>query len=252
MRPLMFSATLCAVLLGGMAPVAQAYTEVEMFDRKGKPTTIVIQDGWARGATYRSDYTYTLMDLRTPRLYLIDMGEQTVSDVSDVFLKGKRIYYGLKRIGPGPEVAGRPTTEYHVSDINDEHCAQIFLWPTPPEQDLRDLQKLLAQIQIYPEALLPGLGVLAQGLLSPCVRAEMDALGELSERGLIARRINNQGIETLRIGAIRTEGKIEPCMMAPPKHYTLESAPVLAMKLLKRRLFGGREKPPVPLTLSCP
>lgn len=247
MRPLMLG-----FMLAFFAPAALAYTEVEMFDRKGKPTTVVIQDGWARGATYRSDYTYTLIDLRTPRLYLIDMGERTFSDVSDVFLKGKRIYYGLTHVGPGPEVAGRPTEEYRISDINDEHCAQIFLWPTPPEQDLRDMQNMFAQIRVFPEGLLPGLGALAQGLMSPCVRAELDALGELSRKGLIARRVNSHGTETLRIGVIRTEGRIEPCMMALPKHYQIESPPTLAIKLLKRRLFGGREKPPEPLTLRCP
>ncbi|MEW6764659.1 MAG: hypothetical protein AB1344_02570 [Pseudomonadota bacterium] len=241
-----------ALLLGLIAPSALAYTEVDMLDRKGKPTTIVIEDGWARGATYRSDYTYTLMDLRTPRLYLIDMGERTVSDVSDVFLKGKRIEYGLTRIGPGPEVAGRPTVEYKVSDIDDEDCARIFLWPTPPEQDLLELQNLFAQVRVFPEALLPFLGPLAQGLMSSCVRAELDALGELSRKGLIAMRVNYKGETTLRISEVRHEGSIPACMMKLPGHYQQESPPTLALKLLKRRLFGGREKPPEPLTLSCP
>lgn len=223
-----------------------------MLDRKNQPTVLTIDQGWARGVSERSDYTYTLMDLMTPRLYLIDMGEKNITDVSDVFFKGRREDYILKSIGAGPEIAGRGSIEFQVFDPDDGFCSRIFVWPSPAEPELRQVQRMIARIQIHPEALLPLLGPAAKGLLPNCVRAEMDALHEISQHGLIAMRINNKGETTLRISKLRNSGTTEACMMRLPTQYETETPLGSARKTLARRLFGGRDKPAEPLYLKCP
>lgn len=230
-----------------------AALHVELLDRQNQITTLTFQDGWMRGVSPKSDYIYTLVNLKKQRIYIIDMGDKTNTDVTPVFMNGSPHEFKLEALGAGPKVAGRDTQQYQISDDEGEACSRIFLWEQPLEEELVDLQGLLRQIKIDPESLLPVLGPLADGVIPKCVRAEMDALGKLSQKGLIAMRINQEDITTLRIQSVKpTEQEIPNCMMTPPKHYQPETPPSLAMELIVRRLTGGREKPPTPLTNNCP
>ncbi|TQV64913.1 MAG: hypothetical protein FNT29_03175 [Halothiobacillaceae bacterium] len=243
---------LTALLMLALAPSAFGFTVLEVADRKGKVTLITIHDGWARGQTQKSDYTYVLADLKTPGAYFIDMGERTVTDASKVFFGGERLYFDMSKVGAGPEVAGRPTTEYVIRDIYDNLCSRTFIWEQPPEPELQQLQGFFSQIRVHPRSIMPGLGILAQGLLSPCARAELDAFGLLAKKGLPAMRINAWGETTFRITEVRKADDTRPCMLALPRTYADSPAPILAMKILNRALWGGREKPPAPLTTECP
>ena len=232
---------------------ALAALQVELVDRNGQITTLTFQNGWMRGVSPRSDYIYTLMNLKMQRIYLIDMGDKTNTDVTPVFMNGTPHEFGLVALGSGSRVAGRDTKEYLITNDEGVHCAHIFLWEHELEGELVDLQNLLKRIKIDPESLLPVLGPLADGVIPKCVRAEMDALGPLSQKGLIAMRVNQKGITTLRIQGIKTiEQDIPVCMMNLPKHYQPETPPSLAMELIVRRLTGGRNKPATPLTNECP
>ncbi|MDM7322277.1 MAG: hypothetical protein P3W87_003130, partial [Gammaproteobacteria bacterium] len=211
-----------------------------------------LQGGWARGQSEKSDYTYVLADLTAPRVYFVDMGERTLTDATRVFFGGERMFFGLEKAGAGPEVAGRPTTEYIIRDSNDAICSRIFLWERPPEHDLQQLQDFFAAVRVNPREIMPGLGALAQGLLSSCARAELDAIGELARRGLPVMRINAWRETTFRVTAVRQGDGIKACMLALPQSYADLPAPALALKILNRALWGRRPKPPTPLTLECP
>ncbi|MGC8731729.1 MAG: hypothetical protein ACP5OY_08435 [Halothiobacillaceae bacterium] len=243
---------LALVLLLALTPNALAFAVLEYVDRKGKVSLITLQGGWARGQSEKSDYTYVLADLTAPRVYFVDMGERTLTDATRVFFGGERLFFGLEKVGAGPEVAGRPTTEYIIRDGNDALCSRIFLWERPPERDLQQLQDFFAAVRVNPREIMPGLGALAQGLLSSCARAELDAIGELARRGLPVMRINAWRETTFRVTAVRREEGIRACMLALPQSYTDTPAPALALKILNRALWGGRPKPPTPLTLECP
>ncbi len=232
---------------------AIAALQVELVDRHGQITTLTFQDGWMRGVSPKSDYIYTLVNLKKQRIYIIDMGDKTNTDVTSVFMNGTPHEFGLAASGAGPTIAGRDTQEYQISDDEGELCSRIFLWEQPLEEELVNLQSLLRRIKIDPESLLPVLGPLADGVIPKCVRAELDALGTLSQKGLVAMRINQEDVTTLRIQSIKpTEQEIPSCMMTPPKHYQPETPPSLAMEMIVRRLTGGREKPPTPLITDCP
>lgn len=243
---------LSLLLLLTLVPDALAFTVLEYVDRRDKVSLITIENGWARGQTEKSDYTYVLADLTAPRVYFVDMGERTLTDATRVFFGGERLFFNLEKVGTGPEVAGRPTTEYIIRDGNDTLCSRIFLWERPPERDLQQLQDFFAAIRVNPREIIPALGTLAQGLLSPCVRAELDAFGTLAQRGLPVMRINAWNETTFKVTALRKGEGIKPCMLAPPASYTNTPAPILALKILNRALWGGRPKPPTPLTLECP
>lgn len=243
---------LALVLLLALAPNALAFTVLEYVDRKGKVSLITLQGGWARGQSEKSDYTYVLADLTAPRVYFVDMGERTLTDATRVFFGGERLFFGVEKVGAGPIVAGRPTTEYIIRDANDQLCSQIFLWDRPPERDLQQLQDFFAALRVNPREIMPVLGTLAQGLLSPCVRAELDAFGELARRGLPVMRINAWHETTFKVTAVRKDEGIKACMLALPQSYADTPAPALALKILNRALWGGRPKPPTPLTLECP
>jgi len=243
---------LSALLLLALAPSALGFTVLEYVDRKGKASLITMHGGWARGQSEKSDYTYVLADLEAPRVYFIDMGERTLTDATRVFFGGERLFFGLEKVGEGPEVAGRPTTEYIIRDTNDEICSQMFIWDRPVERDLQQLQDFFAAIRVNPAAIMPGLGILAQGLLSPCARAELDAVGALAEKGLPVMRINAWKETTFKVTEVRKEEGIKSCMLALPTHYSDTPAPAMALKILNRSLWGGRAKPSTPLTLECP
>lgn len=243
---------LALVLLLALAPNALAFTVLEYVDRKGKVSLITLHNGWARGQSEKSDYTYVLADLEAPRVYFIDMGERTLTDATRVFFSGERLFFSLEKTGAGPEVAGRPTTEYIIRDINDQLCSHIFLWDRPPERELQQLQDFFAAVRVNPREIMPVLGTLAQGLLSSCVRAELDAFGELAQRGLPVMRINAWNETTFKVTAVRHNQNVKACMLALPQSYANTPAPALALKILDRALWGGRPKPPTPLTLECP
>jgi hypothetical protein len=243
---------LALLLLLTLAPGALAFTVLEYVDRNGKVSLITLQGGWARGQTEKSDYTYVLADLTAPRVYFVDMGERTLTDATRVFFGGERLFFNLEKAGAGPEVAGRPTTEYIIRDGNDTLCSRIFIWDRPPERDLQQLQDFFAAMRVNPREIMPGLGALAQGLLSPCARAELDAFGALAQRGLPVMRINAWKETTFRVTEVRREDGIKACMLALPRSYADMPPPVLALKILNRALWGGRPKPPTPLTLECP
>jgi hypothetical protein len=243
---------LALLLLLTLAPGALAFTVLEYVDRNGKVSLITLQGGWARGQTEKSDYTYVLADLTAPRVYFVDMGERTLTDATRVFFGGERLFFNLEKVGAGPEVAGRPTTEYIIRDGNDALCSRIFIWDRPPERDLQQLQDFFAAMRVNPREIMPGLGALAQGLLSPCARAELDAFGALAQRGLPVMRINAWKETTFRVTEVRREDGIKACMLALPRSYADTPPPILALKILNRALWGGRPKPPTPLTLECP
>lgn len=240
---------LALLLLLILAPNAFAFTVLELVDRKGKASLITIHDGWARAQNVKSNYTYVLADLAAPRIYWIDMGERTLTDATPVFFGGERLFFNLERAGPGPQVAGLPTTEYIIRDADDKLCSRIFVWEDLPEDDLRELQGFFAAVRVSPRDLLPGLGLLAEGLISPCTRAELDALGTLAKRGLPVMRINAWGETTFRVTELRRDEGIPACMLALPRHYAQRPLAMQAMRML-----GGsrRPKPPVPLTQGCP
>jgi len=226
---------------------------VELIDRHKEITTLTFQDGWMRGISPNSDYVYTLMNLQAKRIYIIDMGDKTNTEVSRVFMRGSPHPFEITELGAGPKVADRETKKYQITNQDGEKCASIYLWEGELEEELVLLKGLLEKIKIDPESLLPALGPLADGLMPECVRAEMDALGILSQKGLIAMRINQKGETTLKIQKIqRTQQSIPSCMMTPAKHYQPETPPSLAMEMIVRRLFGGRDKPAKPLTNACP
>jgi hypothetical protein len=139
-----------------------------------------------------------------------------------------------------------------VYDDNGQLCSRLFVWSEPLEPELEALRGWLGRIRVDPKAVLPALGRLADGLLSPCARAEMDAMAELSRHGLLIKRINADDITAFTVTEVRTVAHLENCRMEAPARFENLPPPELVKRMLYRALFGGRPEPDPRLLERCP
>jgi len=131
----------------------------------------------------------------------------------------------------------------------------MYIMPLDGDEDERLLimQQFLSQLAINPAGVLPILGPLAAGLVSPCVRAELDAMPPLAKVGIPVMRINNKGKRAFIVTDIRERPPLKTCLTTLPEHYKSMTAGQAAMQTLKRTIFGNdsRKKNRVSLD-DCP
>ncbi|MGC9457769.1 MAG: hypothetical protein ACP5DC_09650 [Halothiobacillaceae bacterium] len=199
--------------------------------------------GLSRLELDRHNAHYLLLDLAGPDGWMVDMGRQVVTNGQALLFSGDRVPLRVVDTGPGPERLGVPTRRVSVRDMDDRHCATYLIAETLAERDqrLRATGRFLARLAVSPREILPALGPLAAGLISSCVRAELDALPALVERGLPVQRANAEGKITFQVTMLE-ERTLEPCLLTLPKTYSRRTPAQVAVEAIRVRLFG-KDKP---------
>jgi len=230
--------------------------EIIFENHKGEQGRVVIDnETMIRAENEKNNTQYLLIDPDEPSLWLIDMGRQQRVDGHSILFTGKAAPHSVLPKGPGHEVVGRPTIEYEIRDLNDNYCSKIYIMPLDGDEDERLLviQQFLSQLAINPAGLLPILGPLAAGLISPCVRAELDAMPQLAKIGIPVMRINNKGKRAFIVTDIRERPPLKTCLTTLPEHYESLTAGQAAVQTLKRKIFGNDSRKTDHISLDdCP
>ena len=211
-------------------------------DKQGR--VLVNSAGLSRIEVDKHNAHYLLFDPDQPGFWMVDMGKQHLTDAHDLMFTGSRGRYYLDELGPGEPIAGMPTRIFSIENHRGEHCAHyhIAAEEIPKEQNLAPLQALISQLALNPSRVVPALGPLAGGFISPCLRAELDALPQLATIGLPLKRINQDDEVAFVITEIATTTTINPCLLALPEHYEPKTPAEVALEALKDSLFR-RSKP---------
>jgi len=224
-------------------------------DEEKQGRVFVNNAGLSRIEVDKHNAHYLLFDPIEPGFWMVDMGRKQLTDAHDLMFTGSRGRYYLQDHGPGEPIAGLPTRIFSIQNNRGEHCAYYHIADEdfPEQQNLAPLQSLISQIALNPSRVAPALGPLAGGFISPCLRAEIDALPELANKGLPLKRINQNDEVAFVITEITTTNEVQDCLLALPEHYEPRTPAQVAIQTLKDSLFRRKKPDTDHITLQdCP
>jgi len=233
-----------------------ATLKITFENAKGEAGRLYLREsGLSRLELDKHNAHYLLLDLNKPDVWMVDMGRQEVTHAHELLFTGSAIPYGLREQGDGPEIAGMATRVFEISDIRGNDCARYYVAPAAVEQDSRLalMGQFISQMAVNPGRTLPAIGPLAAGFISPCVRAELDALPELARHGTPVQRIKQDGEVAFRITAINPTATLPACRLALPEDYSSRTPAQVAVEALKNSLLRRKRPDTDHITLDdCP
>ncbi|MFP4272934.1 MAG: hypothetical protein ACOC00_01085 [Halothiobacillaceae bacterium] len=196
--------------------------------------------GLSRVELDRHHAHYLLLDLKRPEAWMVDMGRRQVTSGQALLFSGTHVPLSVVDEGEGPERLDAGTRRFSVRDMDGRHCASYLVSPSLPARDerLRQTGQFLSRLAVSPREILPALGPLAGGLISSCLRAELDALPQLVTAGLPVERANAKGKVTFRVSDVTERDALDQCLLTLPAGYAVRTPAQVALEAIRVRLFG--------------
>lgn len=211
----------------GLVSNAGAATLVESKDASGRVQQVLVEGNFARMEAGPQG-GYMVVDLEKQSMFAVDPNKKMVVDMfaqppqppqmpPAQQAEAAKVEAKLVQVGPGPEIAGFPTTQYQIT-ANGQVCGNEYL--SSEALKLEELQNFVHAMQKIGESRKKAMGPMPfMQHLPPCARAMEELETEMTQQGFSMRSTTAEGKMTQEIVRLAPNTQAQPGAFELPADY---------------------------------